>query len=1142
MKLKHNSISKSLLGLSRLLVRGLCPGILAFAPAAWAETVIFNTPGTTTWTVPDNVTSVTVDCRGGGGAGGGVVANAITTGNANSRGSGGTGGNFARTVVPVTPGQQYQITVGGGGVSTSTSFTIGSQLPEQTGGSSKFSTISPASDLVVATGGLGGRNNVRLEGNATPNQGSVTAVLTGTVGNITFTGGSSGGAWGGTLGSGTGGGGAGDAANGGAGVANNATSPNFGRGIGGNAGGGDGAIGVGLNNPGNAGNAPGGGGSGAARNQNGTSLGGAGGAGSVTLTFAVQTGVTKYAVTGISPQTVTDGVGFDITITAQDDNGATVPDGINIVTMTSPTSGSLMEFDWDFNGVFDDPSGQLVAGVKTIRARNKKAQTVDIVASTGAVTTPVPLSMTTNAGAYATLQLLAPGETAAPGTATGKSGTATARSVGTEFFIDVNAVDAFWNRVDSGDEISITSTDGSATLPTNDVLVGGTINLPVTFISPGIQTLTASNVTDGTTSSTTPNITVNAIAATWVGDGSANVWDNDNTFNWLVGGGSSTFSANYGVTFNDTGSIAPAVDIVGSVSPHTVTVNNSASFPYTFTNGSITGAAGGFNKSGVGTLILANANTYTGPTTLSGGGLLMLQNVSALPATSALTLNVGVIGLNAGDFTRALGTSAGQVNITGNFSGFAAYGANRALNFGGASAPVTWGSGNFMHDGPSVQSSFLLSRADATHTLDFQNPVVLSGVRFFNVPNGGAAVDAVLSGAITGTTTFSKAGSGTLALTNTGNAWTGITYIDDGVLTLGASEVIPGAMVIKKTSTAVALPIAERFVSALDLNGFNETITTLEFGDSGGSSGAGNAGQTPELRNTGLSTATVTVTGTITYQSGTGGVNAQATISANLNAGTGTRTINVGDGASAVDLLISGSLTGESINKTGLGVLSISSPNHTGNTTATAGTLTLGAANPNNDASTVTIATDAILDLNYAGTDTVTGLVVNGAPLGGGVYGAAQFPGVITGTGTITVDLPVSDPFDAWSDGAAFDADKNNDGVDNGLAWLLGAANPDDNAVGLLPDVSEVGGGLTLSFSMLEASGRDSAVLVLEHSSDLGISDPWTSVTVSDVDSGPTSGVLFDVTAGSPVNNVNATISASQAAAGKLFGRVKAQR
>lgn len=148
-------------GLSRLLVRGLCPALLAFAPAAWAVTETF-TPGTYTWTVPDGVTSVAVECRGGGGAGG--AASRTTT---RSKGGGGAGGSFAKVAnFGVTAGQTYNVVVGAGGVSTLSGIVNGNVLPGQKGGDSKFTSSDGLTNYCVAVGGAGGANSVNGEGAA----------------------------------------------------------------------------------------------------------------------------------------------------------------------------------------------------------------------------------------------------------------------------------------------------------------------------------------------------------------------------------------------------------------------------------------------------------------------------------------------------------------------------------------------------------------------------------------------------------------------------------------------------------------------------------------------------------------------------------------------------------------------------------------------------------------------------------------------------------------------------------------------------------------------------------------------------------------------------------------------------------------
>ena len=130
----------------------------------------------------------------------------------------------------------------------------------------------------------------------------------------------------------------------------------------------------------------------------------------------------------------------------------------------------------------------------------------------------------------------------------------------------------------------------------------------------------------------------------------------------------------------------------------------------------------------------------------------------------------------------------------------------------------------------------------------------------------------------------------------------------------------------------------------------------------------------------------------------------------------------------------------------------------------------------------------------------------------------------------------------AWATGdEPFDGDANGDGVQDGIAFLLGAADPGTDASGLLPTATENGSGdLILEFSCLPIADRGGSLLELQHSSDLGIGDPWTSVSVPDANSGPTNGVTFAVTPGvGGLNDVVATIDASQGTGMRLFGRLE---
>ena len=111
---------------------------------------------------------------------------------------------------------------------------------------------------------------------------------------------------------------------------------------------------------------------------------------------------------------------------------------------------------------------------------------------------------------FVKLQVLLPGETAAPNTPSGKTGTPDPQTVGVPFNITVNAVDSLWNRVSATDTIAITSSDATATLPADAALGNRTRTFSVTLNTAGSFTVTATDVTDGTkTANTSSPVTAN---------------------------------------------------------------------------------------------------------------------------------------------------------------------------------------------------------------------------------------------------------------------------------------------------------------------------------------------------------------------------------------------------------------------------------------------------------------------------------------------------------------------------------------------------------------------------------------------------------------------------------------------------------
>jgi hypothetical protein len=198
----------------------------------------------------------------------------------------------------------------------------------------------------------------------------------------------------------------------------------------------------------------------------------------------------------------TAGAPFTIKITARDASNATVTAFNRAVTLTS--SGMLSGAPIT---TANFTSGVLASQSVTIL--NTGTFTITATKITGGTQFGTSNSFVVTAGPFVKLQLLVPGETAAPGTTSGKTGTPSAQTQGVPFVVTVNAVDANWNVASSVDTIHITSSDASAKLPVDAALSSGTSNYSVTLMTVGTSTITASDVTTpAILSSTSPPITL----------------------------------------------------------------------------------------------------------------------------------------------------------------------------------------------------------------------------------------------------------------------------------------------------------------------------------------------------------------------------------------------------------------------------------------------------------------------------------------------------------------------------------------------------------------------------------------------------------------------------------------------------------
>jgi autotransporter-associated beta strand protein len=337
----------------------------------------------------------------------------------------------------------------------------------------------------------------------------------------------------------------------------------------------------------------------------------------------------------------------------------------------------------------------------------------------------------------------------------------------------------------------------------------------------------------------------------------------------------------------------------------------------------------------------------------------------------------------------------------------------------------------------------------------------------------------------TGTVALTKAGNGTVTLSGS-NAYSGKTTVNGGVLQTGANETIPNESVVEINNGG-----------KLNIQAFTETIAGL-------SSTAGNLNLVQNQEAGGADTGTLVIdtagidhtfdgilrdnyqsTGTLALVKNGAGTQT-VTATNNLLVGTsieftGGLTINGGtfrlldqgvtnafytngkviatfasdvtnNGTLALENTGAGNVTfSKNISGSGAvtsaGLVALAGTNtYTGNTTVNSGTLSISQPYLA-DGSTVSIASDAKLSLNFAGTDVVASLMIGGSPAGSGTWGASGSGATnidnttFSGTGVLQVGA-LSPGYATWAaanaGGQGSNLDFDNDGVRNGVEYFMG--------------------------------------------------------------------------------------------------------
>jgi autotransporter-associated beta strand protein len=275
---------------------------------------------------------------------------------------------------------------------------------------------------------------------------------------------------------------------------------------------------------------------------------------------------------------------------------------------------------------------------------------------------------------------------------------------------------------------------------------------------------------------------------TWKGDGLANNWDYT-TANWLNGSAADVFSDGNLVTFDDTGSTTPPVNLTTTLQPATVLVNAAAN--YTFGGSGKISGTGTLTKTNSGTLIILTPNDYSGGTTI-GQGILQLGNGTTSGSSgSGAIQNSGTLVLNLPGSNIFTNLVSGTGNLVQAGSGTLTLTASNSYSGGTAISNGTlqintgawFGSGNVTNNGLLVFNSSGNSTVDAA----------ISGTGMVLLANSGTVT-------LTGNNTYSggtTVSAGTLLVNNSTGSGVGTgAVVVAGGGTLGGGGVIGGPVTI----------------------------------------------------------------------------------------------------------------------------------------------------------------------------------------------------------------------------------------------------------------------------------------------------------------------------------------------------------
>jgi autotransporter-associated beta strand protein len=667
----------------------------------------------------------------------------------------------------------------------------------------------------------------------------------------------------------------------------------------------------------------------------------------------------------------------------------------------------------------------------------------------------------------------------------------------------------------ANDNVSfVDAATGTVTLGSNiiagQIVFNNTAGNDVTLVPFAAETLAAASISTAASGTSTLSVPIVGATPITVGEGTL-VLNAANTTTGALAVNSGTLQIGNGGT---TGSIANST----ITNNGNVTVNRTDSV----TISTVISGAGTFTQAGSGTTILTGTNNYSGLTTVNAG-LLQIGNNAASGSITGDILNNSLV-----DFNRTTDlTYAGQINgsgkvtkrssntltLTGNngFSGGLDF-ANGVLIAGdaniGTGLCTMLGNGNVVNwllTGGTIDNDITFADGSTGNKVILFAPgatdATLSGTITFaddSTTNSSSRIapvsgTIVISGKMTGIGTggFAKRNAGTVVITNNTNDYTGPTNIvDTGTLLVDGN--VPGNVY---------------FGQNLDNSGGG--VHTGILGGSGLIGGSVTARNNSNIAPGGTSAAGVTTPTAATL-----------TVSGDLD----------------VSLLATGN---------GIIFMDLDAPAGTNDrinaATATIGTDALGLTDfAFNNLGGLAAGSYTLISTTSGITGTLNPLDITGE-IAPGFNGTLS----ISGGNTLLLTVSAGNAYDTWiatfglaGPDAAFDFDYDNDGIDNGLEWVLGGNPTIGDTASLYAVTGSAATGLTLTFDREEDS-IGVATLTVEYGSTLAT---WPGSVTIGATSSPAdgNGVVVTVNEVPAPDEVTVNIPASNSASGKLFARLKA--